>query len=146
MANPFNLFTRIGDKAGSVGVLISAIGCASCFPALAGLGGRDRSGLSEPVGRPVHHHAAAVICRAGPARQCPRRVQSPAVATRCAWPDRPGPGADSGVFDAGSRLAERLAALYRPGPHVWGVHLGSRVARPPPLLPDVLSDSAKMKE
>ncbi|NOO53677.1 mercury transport protein MerC, partial [Klebsiella pneumoniae] len=29
MANPFNLFTRIGDKAGSVGVLISAIGCAS---------------------------------------------------------------------------------------------------------------------
>ena len=38
MANPFNLFTRIGDKAGSVGVLISAIGCASCFPALAGLG------------------------------------------------------------------------------------------------------------
>ncbi|MDV5388613.1 MULTISPECIES: organomercurial transporter MerC [Pseudomonas] len=38
MANPFNLFTRIGDKAGSVGVLVSAIGCASCFPALASLG------------------------------------------------------------------------------------------------------------
>lgn len=26
MANPLNLFTRIGDKAGSVGVLVSAIG------------------------------------------------------------------------------------------------------------------------
>lgn len=38
MANPLNLFTRIGDKAGSVGVLISAIGCAMCFPALASLG------------------------------------------------------------------------------------------------------------
>ena len=38
MANSFNLFTRIGDKAGSVGVLVSAIGCASCFPALASLG------------------------------------------------------------------------------------------------------------
>ncbi|WP_028604714.1 organomercurial transporter MerC [Ottowia thiooxydans] len=33
-----NLFTRIGDKAGSVGVLVSAIGCATCFPALASLG------------------------------------------------------------------------------------------------------------
>lgn len=38
MRNPLNLFTRIGDKAGSVGVLVSAIGCASCFPALASLG------------------------------------------------------------------------------------------------------------
>ena len=38
MANPLNLFTRLGDKAGSVGVLISAMGCAMCFPALASLG------------------------------------------------------------------------------------------------------------
>ncbi len=38
MANSLNLFTRIGDKAGSVGVLVSAIGCATCFPALASLG------------------------------------------------------------------------------------------------------------
>lgn len=38
MANSLNLFTRIGDKAGSVGVLVSAIDCATCFPALASLG------------------------------------------------------------------------------------------------------------
>lgn len=38
MANSFNLFARIADKAGSLGVLVSATGCASCFPALAGLG------------------------------------------------------------------------------------------------------------
>lgn len=38
MRNPLNLFTRIGDKASSVGVLVSALGCAACFPALASLG------------------------------------------------------------------------------------------------------------
>lgn len=37
MRNPLNLFTRIGDKASSVGVLVSALGCAACFPALASL-------------------------------------------------------------------------------------------------------------
>ena len=30
--------TRVGDKAGSLGVLISAMGCAMCFPAIASLG------------------------------------------------------------------------------------------------------------
>ena len=30
--------TRIGDKTGSVGALISAMGCAMCFPAIASLG------------------------------------------------------------------------------------------------------------
>ncbi|WP_223415611.1 MULTISPECIES: organomercurial transporter MerC [unclassified Pseudomonas] len=38
MGNPFKLLTRIGDKAGSIGVLVSAMGCAACFPALASLG------------------------------------------------------------------------------------------------------------
>lgn len=32
------LATRIADKAGALGTLISAMGCASCFPALASLG------------------------------------------------------------------------------------------------------------
>lgn len=38
MASPFNLLTRIGDKAGSVGALVSTMGCAVCFPALASIG------------------------------------------------------------------------------------------------------------
>lgn len=38
MINPLNLFTRIGDKTGSVGALISAMGCAMCFPAIASFG------------------------------------------------------------------------------------------------------------
>jgi len=29
---------RIGDKAGSLGALVSAMGCAMCFPAIASLG------------------------------------------------------------------------------------------------------------
>lgn len=31
-------FTRLGDKAGSLGALASAMGCAMCFPAIASLG------------------------------------------------------------------------------------------------------------
>lgn len=38
MANLLNIFTRIGDKASSLGALISAMGCAMCFPAIASLG------------------------------------------------------------------------------------------------------------
>lgn len=32
------LFARIGDKAGSLGALVSAMSCAMCFPAIASLG------------------------------------------------------------------------------------------------------------
>lgn len=38
MATPLDLLTRIGDKAGSAGALVSAMGCAMCFPAIASLG------------------------------------------------------------------------------------------------------------
>lgn len=30
--------TRIGDKAGAAGAVVAAMGCAMCFPAIAGLG------------------------------------------------------------------------------------------------------------
>jgi len=33
-----NMITRISDKAGSIGAIVSAMGCASCFPAIASLG------------------------------------------------------------------------------------------------------------
>ena len=33
-----SLITRISDKTGSVGAIVSAMGCASCFPAVASLG------------------------------------------------------------------------------------------------------------
>ncbi len=39
MAHFLQLFTRIGDKTSSLGALISAMGCAMCFPAIASLGG-----------------------------------------------------------------------------------------------------------
>lgn len=38
MTNLFKLLTRIGDKAGSLGAVVSAMGCAMCFPAIASLG------------------------------------------------------------------------------------------------------------
>jgi mercuric ion transport protein len=38
MDNLLNVVTRIGDKAGSLGALGAAMGCAMCFPAIASLG------------------------------------------------------------------------------------------------------------
>lgn len=38
MQNLISIFSRVGDKAGSLGALIAAMGCASCFPAIASLG------------------------------------------------------------------------------------------------------------
>lgn len=32
------LFARIGDKAGALGSIVSAMGCGACFPAIASLG------------------------------------------------------------------------------------------------------------
>ncbi len=37
-ATVFEVFSRLSEKTGSVGAIVSAAGCASCFPALASLG------------------------------------------------------------------------------------------------------------
>ena len=34
----FEVFSRLSEKTGSVGAIVSAAGCAACFPALASLG------------------------------------------------------------------------------------------------------------
>ena len=38
MFNPLTILTRIGDKTGSLGAVVSAMGCAMCFPAIANIG------------------------------------------------------------------------------------------------------------
>jgi mercuric ion transport protein len=38
MTNLFQWINRIGDKTGALGALVSAMGCAMCFPAIASLG------------------------------------------------------------------------------------------------------------
>tara|TARA_R110001583_G_scaffold6774_8_gene34060 strand:- start:2870 stop:3298 length:429 start_codon:yes stop_codon:yes gene_type:complete len=38
MKNSLNIITRIGDKAGALGAVTAAMGCAMCFPAIASLG------------------------------------------------------------------------------------------------------------
>ncbi len=40
-----NMLLRIADKAGSLGAVVSAMGCAMCFPAIAGLGAAIGLGL-----------------------------------------------------------------------------------------------------
>lgn len=38
MANMLPIVTRLGDKSGSLGAVIAAMGCSFCFPAIASLG------------------------------------------------------------------------------------------------------------
>jgi len=38
MQSLMRILPRLGDKAGAVGTLVSAMGCAACFPAIASLG------------------------------------------------------------------------------------------------------------
>ena len=38
MPNPLSFLTRLGDKAGSLGAVASAMGCAVCYPAIASIG------------------------------------------------------------------------------------------------------------
>ena len=38
MVNILPLLTRLGDKSGSLGAVIAAMGCSFCFPAIASLG------------------------------------------------------------------------------------------------------------
>ena len=38
MAGSLEWITRMGDKAGSLGSVVAAMGCAACFPAIASLG------------------------------------------------------------------------------------------------------------
>lgn len=38
MKSLLNFLSRIGDKTGAVGAIVSAMGCAMCFPAIASLG------------------------------------------------------------------------------------------------------------
>ena len=38
MQRIMNLLSRLGDKTGALGTLVSAMGCAACFPAIASLG------------------------------------------------------------------------------------------------------------
>ncbi len=38
MTKVLNMFTRMGDKTGSLGAITAAMGCSFCFPAIASLG------------------------------------------------------------------------------------------------------------
>jgi mercuric ion transport protein len=47
MQSLLRLFARLGDKTGAIGVLVSAMGCSMCFPALASLGAAIGLGFLE---------------------------------------------------------------------------------------------------
>ncbi|WP_019195325.1 organomercurial transporter MerC [Afipia birgiae] len=51
-----NPLTRTADKAGLIGVIVSAMGCAACFPAIASLGAAIGLGfLSQYEGVFIHY-------------------------------------------------------------------------------------------
>ncbi|MDC9071936.1 MerC family mercury resistance protein [Escherichia coli] len=124
--------TRIADKTGALGSVVSAIGCAACFPALASFGGAAIGLGFEPVRGTVHQPPAAAVCRAGlPAnalgwfshRQWLRSLLGmigPAIVFAAT------------VWLLGNWWTANLI-LRRPGLDDWGVDLGLRVAGASPL-------------
>ncbi len=60
------LITRIADKTGALGSVVSAMGCAACFPAIASFGAAIGLGfLSEYEGLFISV-AIAAVCRHRP--------------------------------------------------------------------------------
>lgn len=58
------LMTRIADKTGALGSVVSAMGCAACFPALASFGAAIGLGfLSQYEGLFISRLLAAVLPR-----------------------------------------------------------------------------------
>lgn len=47
MQSLMRFFARLGDKTGAIGVLVSAMGCSMCFPAIASLGAAIGLGFLE---------------------------------------------------------------------------------------------------
>lgn len=55
MSNVLSFFSRLGDKVGALGGIVSAMGCTMCFPALASIGAALGLGfLSQWEGLFVH--------------------------------------------------------------------------------------------
>lgn len=59
------LMTRIADKTGALGSVVSAMGCAALLSSPRQLRRSHRAGLLEPVRGTVHQPPAAAVCRAG---------------------------------------------------------------------------------
>lgn len=129
------LITRIAGKTGALGSVVSAMGCAACFPAIASFGAAIGLGFLSQyeglfIGILLPMFAGIALLANAIAWLNHRQWRRTALGARH---DRPDLGADSGVFNAGLRLAERWTALCRPGLDGWGVGLGFHLASTSPL-------------
>ena len=138
------LITRIADKAGVLGSIASAMGCAACFPALASLGG-DRTRFPRPMGGTFHHHADPAVRGAGAARQRAGLVQSPPMAPYGTGRDRAVAGVVRRGIDAVLWPADRAAALRWPGIYGRHVDLGSPRPSNSPVRPRWLRTSTQTR-
>ncbi|SCC93888.1 hypothetical protein THIX_50074 [Thiomonas sp. X19] len=126
MANPLSFLTRLGDKAGSLGAVASAMGCAVCYPAIASIGAAVGLGfLSQWEGVLFHVvlplSAVLVILANG------LGWFAPPMASHGTRHDRPGAGAD---WPLQPHPRHRVSGA---GGHAGRGDLGSRFARPSPL-------------
>tara|TARA_R110000751_G_scaffold15198_2_gene49064 strand:+ start:802 stop:1197 length:396 start_codon:yes stop_codon:yes gene_type:complete len=124
------LITRIAGKTGALGSVVSAMGCAACFPAIASFGAAIGLGFLSQyeglfIGILLPMFAGIALLANAIAWLNHRQWRRTALGTI-------GPIL-SGVFNAGLRLAERWTALCRPGLDGWGVGLGFHLASTSPL-------------
>ncbi len=126
------LMTRIADKTGALGSVVSAIGCAACFPALASFGAAIGLGfLSQYEGLFISRLLPLFAALAFPGERA-GLVQSSAMAAQSARHDRPGHRV-CGHGLAARQLVDGEPDVRRHGLDDWGVDLGLRVAGASPL-------------
>ncbi len=127
------LITRIAGKTGALGSVVSAMGCAACFPAIASFGAAIGLGFLSQyeglfIGILLPMFAGIALLANAIAWLNHRQWRRTALGTI-------GPILVlAAVFlMRGLRLAERWTALCRPGLDGWGVGLGFHLASTSPL-------------
>ena len=116
------LITRIAGKTGALGSVVSAMGCAACFPAIASFGAAIGLGfLSQYEGLFI-----GILL--------PMFAGIALLANAIAWLNhRQWRRTALGTIGPILVLAERWTALCRPGLDGWGVGLGFHLASTSPL-------------
>ena len=130
MENPANLLTRIADKSGALGAIISWV--AACFSAIASRR-RHWFELSCAWGG-ILVYSVAGLCRDRTDRKCFGLVSPQAMAPQCPWHDRPG-HRHSCVSCLSRALLGFGFSLCWPRSHGCGVDMGSGVTGKPALWP-----------
>jgi hypothetical protein len=137
------LITRIADKAGALGSVVSAMGCAACFPAIASLGAAIGLGFLQEYEGLFISKLLPLFCR-GFAGERIGVAQSSPMAPQSARHDRASHRVRRNCL-AAWQLVDSTPRIHRPGADDRRVDLGLGFAGKSPLRPGRLRTSPRNK-